>query len=154
MPTLDVSVSNPQVDLCDLVSHPKIHQAVIHITNMEDIRYIAYNLEKTGMSAEKIATILEIDAHIVNRWLDNAGIDPRDYKGAAYKRQMDGIAAAKANGIKFGRPRVEPPKNFSKIMEALDHDLITTKDAIRRSGMAEATFYRRRREYRENKMKD
>lgn len=121
---------------------------------MKDIRYIAHNLGKTGMSAEKIATVLEIDTHIVNKWLDNAGIDPRDYKGEAYKRQMDGIAAAKANGIKFGCPRVEPPKNFSKIMEALDHDLITTKDAIRRSGMAEATFYRRRREYRENKIKD
>lgn len=106
------------------------------------------------MSAEKIAIVLEIDARIVNIWLDNAGIDPRDYKGAAYKRQMDGIAAAKAKGIKFGRPKVEPPKNFAKIIDALDNELITTKEAIKRSGMAEATFYRRRREYRENQRKD
>ena len=115
---------------------------------MDEIRYIAENLGKTGMSIEKIANVLEVDIHTVELWLDDAGINPREYKDMLYQRQMDGIAEAKAKGIKFGRPRVEPPDNFSEIVNALENKVITTKEAMRQSGMAEATFYRRLREYR------
>ena len=118
---------------------------------MDEIRYIAENLGKTGMSIEKIANVLEVDIHTVELWLDDAGINPREYKDMLYQRQMDGIAAAKAKGIKFGRPRVEPPDNFSEIVNALENKVITTKEAMRQSGMAEATFYRRLREYRKRR---
>lgn len=118
---------------------------------MDEIRYIAENLGKTGMSIEKIANVLEMDIHIVELWLDDAGIDPKEYKDMLYQRQLDGIAAAKAKGIKFGRPRVEPPDNFSEIVNALENKVITTKEAMQQSGMAEATFYRRLREYRKRR---
>lgn len=118
---------------------------------MDEIRYIAENLGKTGMSIEKIANVLEVDIHIIKLWLDDAGINPKEYKDMIYQRQMDGIAAAKAKGIKFGRPRVEPPDNFSEIVNALENKVITTKEAMRQSGMAEATFYRRLREYRKRR---
>lgn len=115
---------------------------------MDAIRYIAEKLGKTGMSIEKIANVLEVDIHIIESWLNETGINPREYKDMLYQRQMDGIAAAKAKGIKFGRPRVEPPDNFSEIVNALENKVITTKEAMQQSGMAEATFYRRLREYR------
>lgn len=118
---------------------------------MDEIRYIAENLGKTGMSIEKIANVLEVDIHTVELWLDDAGINPREYKDMLYQRQMDGIAEAKAKGIKFGRPRVETPDNFSEIVNALENKVITTKEAMRQSGMAEATFYRRLREYRKRR---
>ena len=118
---------------------------------MDEIRYIAENLGKTGMSIEKIANVLEVDIHTVELWLDDAGINPREYKDMLYQRQMDGIAEAKAKGIKFGRPRVEPPDNFSEIVNALENKVITTKEAMRQSGMAEATCYRRLREYRKRR---
>lgn len=117
---------------------------------MEDIKYIAENLGKIGMSAEKIANVLEVDIRLVGLWLDDAGINPKDYKDKAYQRQQEGIAAAKAKGIKFGRPRVEPPDNFAEIINAFEKKTITSKEAIQQSGLAEATFYRRLREYRKN----
>jgi len=103
---------------------------------MEDIRYIAWNLGKTGMSAEKIAKVLETDIHTVALWLEEAG-----------------IAAAKEKGVRFGRSRVEPPDNFPEIVDALENKEITAKEAIRQSGLAEATFYRRLREYMEKRCK-
>ena len=118
---------------------------------MDEIRYIAENLGKTGMSIEKIANVLEVDIHIIESWLNETGINPREYKDMLYQRQMDGIAEVKAKGIKFGRPRVEPPDNFSEIVNALENKVITTKEAMRQSGMAEATFYRRLREYRKRR---
>lgn len=117
---------------------------------MEDIKYIAENLGKIGMSAEKIVNVLEVDIRLVGLWLDDAGINPKDYKDKAYQRQQEGIAAAKAKGIKFGRPRVEPPDNFAEIVNAFEKKTITSKEAIQQSGLAEATFYRRLREYRKN----
>lgn len=117
---------------------------------MEDIKYIAENLGKIGMSAEKIANVLEVDIRLVGLWLDDAGINPKDYKDKAYQRQQEGIAAAKAKGIKFGRPRVEPPDNFAEIVNAFEKKTITSKEAIQQSGLAEATFYCRLREYRKN----
>lgn len=116
---------------------------------MTDFKTIAHNLGKTGMAAEKIADILETDVHIVTVWLQDAGIDPGEYKDRAYRRQMDGIAAAKARGVKFGRPKVEPPKDFNEIVQAMENKEITGKEAMQKSGMAAATFYRRLREYRE-----
>lgn len=64
------------------------------------------------------------------------------------KRQAEGIAAAKAKGIKFGRPEKKVPPNFGKIIKAWEKQRISFDDACKQSGMSEATFYRKLREYR------
>ena len=63
------------------------------------------------------------------------------------KRQAQGIAAAKAKGIKFGRPKSPIPDNFEKIIKNWNKGKITTKEALRLCNMSESTFYRRRIEY-------
>ncbi len=63
------------------------------------------------------------------------------------KRQAEGIAAAKARGVKFGRPEVELPNYFGKIVKAWEQRKITTEDAVEKCGVSRATFYRRVREY-------
>ena len=64
------------------------------------------------------------------------------------KRQAQGIAAAKANGMKFGRPTLNIPKDFNLIVEKWENGFIRISEAAERCGMSEATFYRRLREYR------
>ena len=64
------------------------------------------------------------------------------------KRQEQGIAAAKAQGIKFGRPECPVPENFADIISQWEHGKIKFKQAIEMCNMSEATFYRRLREYR------
>ena len=63
------------------------------------------------------------------------------------KRQAEGIAAAKAKGVKFGRPESPLPENFGKIIKNWDHGKISTADALKLCDMSASTFYRRRREY-------
>ena len=63
------------------------------------------------------------------------------------KRQAQGIAAAKAKGVKFGRPEAPLPENFGKIIKDWDHGKISTADALKLCDMSTSTFYRRRREY-------
>lgn len=64
------------------------------------------------------------------------------------KRQAQGIAAAKAKGVKFGRPESLVPENFDKIIKDWDKGKLSTADALKLCNMSESTFYRRRREYR------
>ena len=64
------------------------------------------------------------------------------------KRQAQGIAAAKANGVKFGRPEIPMPADFGDIVDKWEKGKITINEAKRKSGISESTFYRRAREYR------
>lgn len=64
------------------------------------------------------------------------------------KRQAQGIAAAKAKGIRFGRPEIPVPNNFPAIVDEWKKGKISIKKALEQSRMSESTFYRRVREYR------
>ena len=64
------------------------------------------------------------------------------------KRQAQGIAAAKAKGVKFGRPEKQVPDDFEKIVKAGEQKKLPFAEVLKRCDMSEATFYRRLREYR------
>ena len=63
------------------------------------------------------------------------------------KRQAEGIAAAKAKGVKFGRPEIAKPDDFSNIVKDWNKGTISTAEALKLCNMSTSTFYRRRREY-------
>ena len=62
------------------------------------------------------------------------------------RRQAEGIAAAKARGVRFGRPLKKLPKNFTQKAKEWQRDEMRTIDFINQSGLSEATLYRRLRE--------
>ena len=64
------------------------------------------------------------------------------------KRQEQGIAAAKTNGVRFGRPETPVPDNFGEIVKKWDKGRLKFAEAIKECDMSQATFYRRLREYR------
>ncbi len=65
------------------------------------------------------------------------------------QRQAEGIAAAKARGVRFGRPQIDPPDQFACIIGEWERKEITIQEALQRCDMSESTFYRRLKEYRE-----
>ena len=64
------------------------------------------------------------------------------------KRQEEGIIAAKARGVKFGRPEKAVPKDFGKLVSDWEKNKISLSYVLKRCDMSEATFYRRLRKYR------
>ena len=64
------------------------------------------------------------------------------------KRQAEGIAAAKAKGVKFGRPEKDVPDDFGKIIKKWEQKRLPFTEVLKLCNMSEATFYRRLREYR------
>ena len=64
------------------------------------------------------------------------------------KRQAQGISAAKAKGVKFGRPESPVPDEFDKLIRQWEKKEITIAELLTVCNMSEATFYRKLREYR------
>lgn len=58
------------------------------------------------------------------------------------QRQKEGIAAAKARGVRFGRPRKPVPKEFYHLRKAWEQQAISSREAARRMGIAQNTFLR------------
>ena len=56
------------------------------------------------------------------------------------QRQAEGIAAAKARGVKFGRPNKKVPVNFYKVYKRWHYKKISGREAARQLGVSYSTF--------------
>ena len=63
------------------------------------------------------------------------------------QRQAEGIAAAKARGVKFGRPSIPLPNNFYEIHKQWREKELTLKQAAKACGLAGSTFYDKVRKF-------
>ena len=65
------------------------------------------------------------------------------------RRQAEGIAAAKARGVRFGRPASPVPKNFEQLIVAWERKSITLTELLDQcDALSESTFFRRLRDIR------
>ena len=61
------------------------------------------------------------------------------------QRQAEGIAAAKARGVRFGRPQIPMPDNFYEVYRRWKEKELSLQEAARLCGMSKTTFYDRTR---------
>ena len=61
------------------------------------------------------------------------------------QRQAEGIAAAKARGVRFGRPQIPMPDNFYEVCRRWKEKELSLQEAARLCGMSKTTFYDRTR---------
>ena len=66
------------------------------------------------------------------------------------QRQAEGIAAAKARGVKFGRPPLPIPDNFYQMHKEWRAGKITIEEAAKACGMCAKTFYSKAVKYENN----
>ena len=67
------------------------------------------------------------------------------------QRQAEGIAAAKARGVKFGRPPLPIPENFYQMHKALRAGKITIEEAAKACNMCAKTFYSKAVKYEKSR---
>lgn len=68
-------------------------------------------------------------------------------RGNIRQRQAEGIAAAKARGVKFGRPSVPLPGNFQEVYRQWNAGRLTNVEAAQKCGMAVSSFRYRAKNY-------
>lgn len=59
-----------------------------------------------------------------------------------HQRQLEGIAAAKLRGVKFGRPRKAVPEQFWQLKKDWENKKITSREAAQQLSIAQDTFLR------------
>lgn len=64
-------------------------------------------------------------------------------------RQAEGIEAARRRGVRFGKPPIPIPPNFSELYENWEQGVITINEFARLCNMGRSTMYKRIGEYRE-----
>lgn len=60
---------------------------------------------------------------------------------ARRRRQAEGIAAAKARGVRFGRARKPAPDNFDEVRQAWKDGKLSLREAADTCGVSRGTFY-------------
>lgn len=64
------------------------------------------------------------------------------------QRQAEGIAVAKARGVRFGREKKDVPPEFPHYYASWESGKISVREAAKRLNISHATFYRKCMEYR------
>lgn len=88
------------------------------------------------------------DNNLVNRLLSDIILQLLAYVAQTerenlLKRQAQGIEAAKARGVEFGRPKVDTPEDFCTIVYQWKNKEISMHEAVEKSGLSQRTFYRK-----------
>lgn len=88
------------------------------------------------------------DNNLVNRLLSDIILQLLAYVAQTerenlLKRQAQGIEAAKARGVEFGRPKVDTPEDFGTIVYQWKNKEISMHEAVEKSGLSQRTFYRK-----------
>ncbi len=63
------------------------------------------------------------------------------------ERQREGIAAAKARGVRFGRPHLTPPSNLSEVLAKVARHEISTRTAAKLCNMSKTSLWRLSRDF-------
>ena len=64
------------------------------------------------------------------------------------KKQREGIEAARARGVRFGRPARDLPANFGELIDQWDRGKVPLCKILSETGLTKSTFYRRLKEFR------
>lgn len=88
------------------------------------------NNDLTGMFiADLVLQILSYVAHTEHDYIK--------------QRQAEGIAAAKAQGVRFGRKTLELPENFENVCAEYSAGKLTVRAAARKLSMSKTSFHRK-----------
>jgi DNA invertase Pin-like site-specific DNA recombinase len=112
-----------------------------------DVALIEIPLLDTRLNKDLMGTFI---ADLVLQILSFVAQNERD---SIRQRQREGIIAAKARGVKFGRPIKPPPNNFAELVTQWTRKKTGIRETLKKCGMSEATFYRRLAEHRMNQGK-
>ena len=144
------------------------YQKMISKLKSGDVLYIV-SIDRLGRNYEEILNQWRIITRVKNAdicVLDMPMLDTRKEKDLLYsyisdtvlqllsfvaenernlirKRQEEGIRAAKRKGVIFGRPCKKLPSNFDEIVSLWKNKEISIDEALHRSGVSQATFYRK-----------
>ena len=119
--------------------------------NKTDIRYELLYYQDNNIRLKIIdlpTTMMELPegqewvfAMVNNILIEVLGTIAEQERETIRQRQAEGIAAAKENGAYLGRPMIEKPEHWDKVIYQWNSGEITAKKAMSILGLKKSTFY-------------
>lgn len=109
-----------------------------------DIRILDMPLLDTTKTKDLLGTFI---SDVILQLLSFVAENERDN---IRQRQAEGIAAAKARGVRFGKPMIPMPDNFPELYVRWEVNDISINELARLCNMGRSTMYKRIGEYREH----
>jgi len=102
-----------------------------------EIRVIDMPILNTGENKDMLQTLI---SDIVLQILAFVAENERKNIRA---RQAEGIACAKRNGVKFGRPRTVLPEDFQELVRLYKSGEMSMEEVLVKCGISRSTYYRK-----------
>ena len=117
-------------------NYEEIQEQWRFLTKERQIRIIVLDMPLLNTSLERDLTETLI-ADIVLQLLSYVAQSEREM---IHKRQKEGIQAAQARGVRFGRPPLIRPKSFESVRAQWQQHLISSRLAAEMLGISQSTF--------------
>lgn len=108
------------------------------------IRVKILNIPTTLMEIESNEWVLEM---INNVLIEVLGTIAEEERVKNHVRQREGIDAAMAKGVEFGRPKLKKPDNYEEVMARVVAGEITGVQAMKLLGVKKTSYYKLKRLY-------
>ena len=105
-----------------------------------DLLSIVRGLEKDGVALKVLDQAIDTRTPAGKALLQMLAVFAEFETGIRSERQMDGIAKAKAKGVRFGRKAKTTPDKVAEIKEM--RETMTVPDIMRATGLSKASVYR------------
>lgn len=109
-----------------------------------NIRVKILNIPTTLISVDGQGWVMEMVSNILIEVMASIAEEERLKN---HQRQSEGISAAKAKGVEFGRPKIKKPDNFEEVMEKVSSGEIKTVDAMKLLNVKKTSFYKLKKLY-------
>ncbi|MDQ0047011.1 DNA invertase Pin-like site-specific DNA recombinase [Paenibacillus polymyxa] len=106
---------------------------------------------ETLFDSRKFKTMGDLGKLLENQFLSMLAYVAAQERLKNKQRQSEGIEVAKAAGVKFGRPKQEITAEFARVYDKWKSGAIKAVEAMKELGMKNRTFYRRVKEYEQQK---
>lgn len=108
------------------------------------IRVKILNIPTTLMEIESNEWVLEM---VNNVLIEVLGTIAEEERVKNHVRQREGIDAAMAKGVEFGRPKLKKPDNYEEVMARVVAGEITGVQAMKLLGVKKTSYYKLKRLY-------
>lgn len=110
----------------------------------QGIRVKILNVPTSLMECEGQEWILDMVSNILIEVMASVAEEERV---KIHQRQSEGIAAARAKGVTFGRPNIRKPENYELVMRRVTSGEITAVQGMKLLGVKKTSFYKLKKLY-------
>lgn len=110
----------------------------------EGIRVKILDVPTTLIDCEEQGWVMDMVSNILIEVMSSIAEEERMKN---HQRQEEGIAAARARGVQFGRPRLQKPEGYEDVMQKVADGTLKADEAMEQLGLKRTSYYKLKKLY-------